>query len=240
MVFTVGAFLAGRRRGRRPGRWRGEGPGALRRFPPPARAAAGPGRRPLSMVSGGAGGSSAASPLPACPFCGPRASQPCLGLLAGGGERGEADFSPGPQGARGCVSIHRDGRASGRAWLTSMIATTLLRNLWCATFSFVLCLFLPVRNPDFENQYRLIFSAVYRARFQFCSVFPSQWLFKAHVVHWAFIPSFSYPGQVGNEARAVNWGQEGASLLSCITQCHQRVTLGESNFPLVWVSIKSG
>lgn len=31
------------------------------------------------------------------------------------GERGEADFSPGPQGARGCLSIHRDGRASGRA-----------------------------------------------------------------------------------------------------------------------------
>ena len=55
-----------------------------------------------------------------------------------------------------------------------MIAATLLRNLWCATFSFVLCLFLPVRNPDFENQYRLIFSAVYRARFQFCLVFPSQ------------------------------------------------------------------
>lgn len=79
------------------------------------------GRRELGRLS--------AAPPTACPLCGPRASQPLPGLLADDGQRGEADFSPDPQGARGCLSVRCYGRASGRTRLTSMITTTLLRNL---------------------------------------------------------------------------------------------------------------
>lgn len=137
MVFTVGAFLTGWGRGRRPGRRRGQGPGALRRSPPPAWAAAGPaapvhgerrGKRELCRLS--------AAPLTACPSAIPGRPSRARGCWLTAGSA-VADFSRGPQRAeaRSCLSVHRGGRASGRTRLTSMIAATLLRNLLCATLA---------------------------------------------------------------------------------------------------------